>query len=543
MAKVFTITEGLENMGALRTGGQGSVYKGKRIGEIITAVKLLPTPIHTEDENDKNFRDFQNEVQKLKKVNEQPNPHVVGILNSGITESGSFPFIEMEFIEGPDLEELLKPPHDSVFTIREVIKVASQLSNALAHCHKVSVKHGDIKSNNVKYNERSGNYMLLDFGLAVMSDEQRRSSLRHAGAIEFMAPEQNEGKMLFQTDVYSFGVILFELLAGVVPFPLADNGETSRNTVMVSHMETPLPDLLQLRKKNLPQPWTQEKRDAEMQVPAWVLGIISKCLEKSPENRFKDGQELHEAVLSFSTTANNSDSAESVPALKREIERLNGLLTQYQQQETENAQLYTDDDSSKVSLSKPVFFTILILLIGLAGFAGYSMLNNTGGKPELEASVAPADSIVNESVDVAGMTQEEKDKETIRKRTDIAVKRRDSIKLADSLKAAEELAAAIAEEDAGVLSTDSVEQSPNQNNTEPPAKAESKKYTLAVQKAYFYSQADASTQRNSFLEKWNNAELTAVEEKNGFIYVMFFNTEGQITKGWLRKRDLKRIGN
>ena len=85
MGKVFTITEGLENMGALRTGGQGSVYKGRRIGEIISAVKLLPTPIHTENNDAKNFRDFQNEVEKLKKVNEEPNPTVVKILNSGIT--------------------------------------------------------------------------------------------------------------------------------------------------------------------------------------------------------------------------------------------------------------------------------------------------------------------------------------------------------------------------------------------------------------------------------------------------------------------------
>src|SRR4028118_968918 len=144
MAKVFTITEGLENMGALKTGGQGSVYKGRRIGEIISAVKLLPTPIHNENNDDKNFRDFQNEVEKLKKVNEKPNPNVVKILNSGITESGSLPFIEMEFIEGPDLEELLKPPHDPVFNVREVIKVADHLSSALAHCHKVGVKHGDI---------------------------------------------------------------------------------------------------------------------------------------------------------------------------------------------------------------------------------------------------------------------------------------------------------------------------------------------------------------------------------------------------------------
>ncbi|HYO21181.1 MAG TPA: serine/threonine protein kinase, partial [Flavisolibacter sp.] len=85
MAKVFTITEGLENMGALKTGGQGSVYKARRVGEIITAVKLLPTPIHSESEQDKNFISFQNVVTKLKRVTEEPNPNGVKILSSGIT--------------------------------------------------------------------------------------------------------------------------------------------------------------------------------------------------------------------------------------------------------------------------------------------------------------------------------------------------------------------------------------------------------------------------------------------------------------------------
>ena len=132
MAKVFTIAEGLENMGALKTGGQGSVYKGRRIGEIITAVKLLPTPIYSESAADKNFADFRNEVEKLKKVNENPNPNVVKILNSGISESGSFPFIEMEFIEGPDLEDLLKHPHvsDSFFFAH---RTSLPIQNQAAH--------------------------------------------------------------------------------------------------------------------------------------------------------------------------------------------------------------------------------------------------------------------------------------------------------------------------------------------------------------------------------------------------------------------------
>jgi serine/threonine protein kinase len=323
MSKVFTIASGLETMGALKTGGQGSVYKGKRTGEIITAIKLLPTPIHSETADDKNFTHFQNEVQKLKKVNEQPNPNVVKILSSGITETGNFPYIEMEFIEGPDLEELLKPPHEPVFTIKEFLKVAEQLSGALAHCHRFNVKHGDIKSNNVKFNVRTGNYVLLDFGLAIMSDEDRRTSLRHAGAIEFMAPEQNEGRMYFETDVYSFGVVMFELLTGVVPFPLKDKGETSRNAVMLAHMETPPPNLFTLRGKALPETWSSEKKENEMQLPEWMFSMIYRCLEKRTENRFASGMALHEYIVQHSVWFSaKGETSEQVKLLQRENNRL-----------------------------------------------------------------------------------------------------------------------------------------------------------------------------------------------------------------------------
>ena len=127
-------------------------------------------------------------------------------------------------MKGPDLGELLKPPYDPVFTVKETIKVADQLANALAHCHRANIKHGDIKSNNVKFNQHTGNYILLDFGLSVMSDEQRRTSIRYAGAIEFMAPEQSTGETLPETDVYSFGIVLFELPGGTGSFSINEQG-------------------------------------------------------------------------------------------------------------------------------------------------------------------------------------------------------------------------------------------------------------------------------------------------------------------------------
>ncbi|GAB2692761.1 hypothetical protein GCM10027037_15220 [Mucilaginibacter koreensis] len=348
MAKVFTIVEGLENLGAMKTGGQGSVYKGRRQASIYTAVKMLPTPIYNESSDDKNYRSFQNEVEKLYKVNEQASPYVVKILSSGLTESGSFPYIEMEYIEGPDLCELLQAPHPEIFPVREVIKVADQLASALAHCHRVGVFHGDIKSNNVRYNTRSGNYVLLDFGLALMNEEQRRTSLRHAGAIEFMAPEQNQGEMLPQTDIYSYGVVLYELLAGRVPFVLEGHSETARNTVMLSHMEAAVPDVLDYRRQHLPADWNEAQLEREMTVPGWLLDIIYKCLSKNPTDRYADGMALQEAVAQGSLTTaavpalvpvkdtiqvENVASATNVPVLQSENERLQSMVSHYQQQQ------------------------------------------------------------------------------------------------------------------------------------------------------------------------------------------------------------------
>ena len=324
MAKIFTITEGLENLGALKSGGQGSVYKARKTGEIITAIKILPTPIASESEDDKHFISFQNEVQKLKKVNEIPNPNVVSIIASGITSSGNLPYIEMEYIEGPDLGELLKPPYDPVFTVKETIKVADHLANALAHCHRANIKHGDIKSNNVKFNQHTGNYILLDFGLSVMSDEQRRTSIRYAGAIEFMAPEQSTGETLTETDVYSFGIVLFELLTGTVPFPLMNKGEMARNAVMLAHMETLPPDIISLRREALPGYWANDKQQKEMGIPVWLLSMIYKCLEKDPAKRFKNGCELQE-FIQLGTIADER---------KKGIDNLTGEITKPQVDES-----------------------------------------------------------------------------------------------------------------------------------------------------------------------------------------------------------------
>jgi serine/threonine protein kinase len=278
-----------------------------------------------------------------------------------------------------------------------VIKVAEHLSNALAHCHKVGVKHGDIKSNNVKLNLHTGNYMLLDFGLAIMSDEQRRTSLRHAGAVEFMAPEQNSGAMLFETDVYSFGVVLFELLAGTVPFPLQSNVESSRNAVMVSHMEVPVPDVLALRRDRIPALWPEDRRAREMLVPAWLLKIVQKCLEKKPENRYRNGIELHDSiVLNITAQAENLQVTSVIDTLKAENERLKAALSEIQKANTVPAPDQNNNglkstqtkirpskrlNSSSMFGLKPVITGLVILFTCLGLFAGFSVYSGDSDTP------------------------------------------------------------------------------------------------------------------------------------------------------------------
>ena len=540
MSKVFTITEGLENMGAIRTGGQGSVYKGRRTGEIISAIKLLPTPIHSEDKKDKNYRDFINEVEKLKKVNEIPNPNVVKILSSGLSESGSFPFIEMEYIEGPDLQELLESPNDPIFSIHELIKLATQLSNALAHCHRVGVKHGDIKSNNVKFNAQTGNYILLDFGLAIMSDEQRRTSLKRAGAIEFMAPEQNEGQMLFQSDVYSFGVILYELLAGRVPFPLNDKGETARNKVMISHMEDPVPDALALRRQRLPKDWPEERKESEMKVPAWILEIIDKCLEKQPPSRFADGVELHDSIVRYYTAeiGNSEATARRNSLLEKENQDLKSKLLVFENQEISTDQSLSSVDPERMSISRPLFYLLLLAILSFAALSGYFFYSR---KPNVEEQriVTPVDTSNVDSSE-RSTQQERRVKDNHDKEIRSLI---DSVQRADDDDNTNDT---VPEQDLPIIEDPEPSQStdpatvPSETEDEPAPRAA--KYTLSATRAYFYSEPSESSRKNNFLAKWNSPELTALDDKNGFIYVVFFTINGQVTKGWLRKRDLRRIG-
>lgn len=537
MAKIFTITEGVENLGALKSGGQGSVYKARKTGEIITAIKILPTPIASESEDDKHFASFQNEVQKLKKVNEVPSPNVVSIIASGITSSGNLPYIEMEYIEGPDLGELLKPPYDPVFTIKETLKVADQLSNALAHCHRANIKHGDIKSNNVKFNQRTGNYILLDFGLSVMSDEQRRTSIRYAGAIEFMAPEQSNGETLFETDIYSFGIILFELLAGTVPFPLTNKGEMARNAVMLAHMETLPPDMVTLRRDSLPASWSNDKREREMQIPVWLLGMIYKCLEKDPAKRFTNGYELQEFIhlgnfaeerekgipiqqeVQEVVSIDEATWRNEIYKLQKQLAAKEALLSELQSQvDSKEKDLYHAKFNKPAGISKLLFFLVLMIAVSFAAYSAYIIFYEPGTRSET-VPVVQAEGKINKPVDSAVTVTSKQIK-----------------------KQKEKLTKSFTTPASNVLSKPTKKPVSTAPSSSVKKVARLTDAYEIIDTAYFYTAPDKNSKSNVYIIG-SDVPLKKLDETADFIYVIFTSKEGKITKGWLSKDDFIKVND
>jgi serine/threonine protein kinase len=416
----------------------------------------------------------------------------------------------MEYIEGPDLEKLLMPPNPAIFTVAEIIKLAEQLANALAHCHRVGIKHGDIKSNNVKFNTDTGNYVLLDFGLAIMSDEQRRTSLRHAGAVEFMAPEQHDGEMFFQTDVYSYGIILYELLAGTVPFPLINKNESSRNQVMLAHMEIPVPDVLALRRNHLPDSWDTDKKKKEMYVPAWLLEVIKRCLEKNPEKRYANGAALHNVIMHRGDEL--VEGVEIVPKLapapRKEV-------------------TFVEAVPGTVSLSRPVFAIMILSILILAMLSLYGFFLKDG----LAINRAAMDSVSKAAVDTSSFVPQIQP-DTVKQIHPVVVDTLAQKAEIDSLKKEYEAQMAAAAKRAEVQAKE---------NKEAVIESNGIKYQLPKGTLYFYEAASGDSPRNGVLGLWNNAKFNVIDEQNGFIYITHTNKDGQVTKGWINKKDLKEV--
>ncbi|RKY16683.1 MAG: hypothetical protein DRP63_04975 [Planctomycetota bacterium] len=267
-------------MRRIGAGAMGVVYYAyDEVLRIPIALKVLR---HEDLAGKKEVERFLREAQEAAKLN---HPNIVRVYNAGFDQQGR-PFIAMQYVEGWSLAQLLaarkkgRRSDAPRMSDRELLRIFAQAAEALAYAHRQHppVVHRDIKPANVMV-DRDGHAYLMDFGLAKQVRGRSRSkSLTVSGAVlgtpAYMSPEQAEGKIRQvrpASDVFSFGVMLYEAFCGRLPF---EGGNVWEVLAAVIRSEPPLPRQL---RRNIP-------RDLD--------AIIMKCLEKDPWRRYRNGGEL-----------------------------------------------------------------------------------------------------------------------------------------------------------------------------------------------------------------------------------------------------------
>ncbi|MDE5635879.1 MAG: protein kinase, partial [Muribaculaceae bacterium] len=226
---------------------------------------------------------------------------------------------------------------------------------------KYGVVHNDLHSGNIIRRDYDGQYVLLDFGLAIQDSHCVKSSSRFDGAIEYCAPEKlDRGDISTQSDVYALGILLYEMLTGRVPFQYINSDgmtlESARNRVYMQHMNDTPTSIYDLRKQSFEA--THPGVDYEQDYPDELEAVIMKCLEKNPTNRFKNAKSLLEA---FECCRMPSESANppSFPRHGQQNSEIDALMEEMRSLRHEVQTLRNSpssnniDDSPQVAIENP----------------------------------------------------------------------------------------------------------------------------------------------------------------------------------------------
>ena len=252
-----------ELVGLIGRGGMSSVWKAEdRLLDRTVAIKVLHEQFTTDEEYVERFR------REARSVAQLSHPNIVTVIDRG--ESDGRQYIVFEYVEGENLKQLLE--RSGPLPVRDALLLALQMARALGFAHERGLIHRDVKPQNVLLND-DGQAKMTDFGIARSVDVEGMTITGTVlGTSEYIAPEQARGQQVDAlTDVYSLGVVLYELLTGGVPF----QGE---NFVAVA-----------LRHVNEPAPSVLERRP---DCPPRVGLAIERAMAKRPEERFESMDEL-----------------------------------------------------------------------------------------------------------------------------------------------------------------------------------------------------------------------------------------------------------
>jgi serine/threonine protein kinase/Tfp pilus assembly protein PilF len=248
----------------LGKGGMGRIYKAldKEINAKV-ALKLIKPEISADD---KTIQRFKNELKIAREITHK---NVCRMYD--LNKEGELYFISMEYVSGEDLKSFIR--RSKQLATGTAITIAKQICEGLSEAHKSGVVHRDLKSSNIMI-DKEGNARIMDFGIA---RPLLTTGLTDEGIIigtpEYMSPEQVEGKEIDQrSDIYSLGIILYEMVAGRVPF----EGDTPL-TLGIKH------------KKEIPR----NPKKLNAQIPDGFDQVIMRCLEKDKTKRYQSARELH----------------------------------------------------------------------------------------------------------------------------------------------------------------------------------------------------------------------------------------------------------
>jgi eukaryotic-like serine/threonine-protein kinase len=250
----------LEQIGS---GGMAVVYRGEHIYlKKPVAIKVMLPSFSEKPELVQRF------LQEAEMASKLDHPNIVKIFDFG-DEDGLL-YLVMQFIDGDTLERILR--HRGKLSLREAINITLQVLSALQYAHEKGLVHRDIKPGNVMIN-KEGRAYLLDFGIAVLGG-MGGGEKTPAGTPEYMAPEQFRGRADRRSDLYSVGVMLYEMLTGKTPFQDAK-------------------DIYELQHRILRDPIPPTGIDPE------IDAILEKALSKLPSQRFQSAKEFADALLSL----------------------------------------------------------------------------------------------------------------------------------------------------------------------------------------------------------------------------------------------------
>lgn len=344
-------------------GGMAVVYKGKdRLLNRYVAIKIL-RPEFTKDEQF--IESFKRESQASARLS---HANIVGVYDVG--KEGNIHFIVMELIDGKVLSEVIK--EKGRIEYKEAISIIRQVASALSLAHKNQIIHRDIKPHNILITS-TGVAKLADFGIAkaVSAATIVGGNNKIMGSVHYFSPEQARGAYVDErSDIYSLGIVLYEMLTGKVPFD-GDNPVS----IALMHINDPMPSLT----KEVPG------------IPPQLEKIVNKATEKYQSNRYKTVDEMIKDLddIEFITKVMGKDAfvvdspdTDEVARYKKEQSSEKEYVTDVKPVKKERRK--TDPKPSNEKNKMTMFIIIGAVVVAIAGLIGLgSMLGWFGGSDEI----------------------------------------------------------------------------------------------------------------------------------------------------------------